>query len=89
MEITPSPLTSAGRALLNLNLLALALLWIYALSSYSSLPETVPTHFGAGDEPDRYGSREELLTLPVVFSMAPLLNSADYKVQVYANQPLP
>ncbi|AAB91073.1 MULTISPECIES: DUF1648 domain-containing protein [Archaeoglobus] len=73
MNISPSPLTDTGKALLRLNLIAIALLWLYPLLTYSQLPETVPTHFGAGGEPDRFGSREELLILPAVFSIAPAI----------------
>jgi len=38
MNISPSPLTDTGKALLRLNLIAIALLWLYPLLTYSQLP---------------------------------------------------
>lgn len=73
MKIPPAPLTTTGRILLQLNIIAIALIWLYPLMSYSSLPETIPTHFGFGGEPDKFGSKEDLLILPLAFSIAPAI----------------
>ena len=52
--------------------LPLLLLWGGTLLALSFLPETVPAHFGPGGV-DRLGSRYELLSLPVLATLAALL----------------
>lgn len=46
------------------------LIWLgitaYTLFMFSSLPDSIPQHFGADGLPDRYGSKWSLLMLPVV-----------------------
>jgi uncharacterized membrane protein len=36
------------------------------LFSWSSLPESIPTHFGAGGKPDAWGSQWTILILPAI-----------------------
>ncbi|MBN1199791.1 MAG: DUF1648 domain-containing protein [Bacteroidales bacterium] len=38
----------------------------FTLYSMTRLPETIPTHFNSGGEPDTYGSKNSLWMLPVV-----------------------
>ncbi|PIC73586.1 DUF1648 domain-containing protein [Sporosarcina sp. P17b] len=39
---------------------------VYLLLQWSRLPERIPAHFGADGEVDRYGTRMELLLLPII-----------------------
>ncbi|PIC82545.1 DUF1648 domain-containing protein [Sporosarcina sp. P1] len=39
---------------------------VYLLLQWNQLPDRIPAHFGANGEVDRYGSRMELLLLPVI-----------------------
>ncbi|MFM1745501.1 MAG: hypothetical protein RLZZ630_1438 [Bacteroidota bacterium] len=45
------------------------LLWIFVGTNYSSLPDTVPTHFNAAIEPDGYGARSSILVLCSIGSL--------------------
>ena len=39
---------------------------VYLVLQWNQLPDRIPAHFGAGGEVDRYGSRMELLLLPII-----------------------
>lgn len=39
---------------------------VYLLLQWSQLPDRIPAHFGADGDVDRYGSRLELLLLPII-----------------------
>ncbi len=45
------------------------LLWIFVGTNYSSLPDTVPTHFNGAIEPDGYGTRSSILVLSSIGSL--------------------
>ncbi|MBM3426670.1 MAG: DUF1648 domain-containing protein [Bacteroidetes bacterium] len=49
-----------------LSWLTLLVLWGYTFSHYSSLPETIPTHFNAAGEADGFGSKASLIALPII-----------------------
>ena len=44
-------------------------LWIWTGTSYSSLPDTIPTHFNAAGEADDYGRKASIFGLPVIASL--------------------
>ena len=44
-------------------------LWIWTGMSYSSLPDTIPTHFNAAGEADGFGRKASIVSLPVVASL--------------------
>ena len=44
----------------------LLLLWYITISSFSSLPAIIPTHFNASGKIDDYGSRSTLFLLPAI-----------------------
>jgi uncharacterized membrane protein len=44
-------------------------LWVWTGTSYSSLPDTIPTHFNAAGEADDYGRKASIFGLPVVASL--------------------
>jgi uncharacterized membrane protein len=56
---------------------AAVIIWLlpaaYLLYIYSSLPATVPVHFGINGTPDRYGSRNEFLAGPLILMGMSLL----------------
>jgi len=49
--------------------LILIVLWGYTISHYSSLPDTIPTHFNAAGEADGFGSKASLIGLPVIATL--------------------
>ena len=53
----------------------LVILWFWTIWNYTNLPETIPTHFSAGGEPDAYGSKSTIFTLPIIASLLFLLLS--------------
>ena len=40
--------------------------WVMIFYNYSSLPETIPTHYNAAGEVDGYGNKSHIIALPVV-----------------------
>lgn len=49
--------------------LSLLALWILVLTSYSNLPDSIPTHFNGSGQPDRYSSKGNIFTLPILASI--------------------
>lgn len=47
----------------------MAVPWLYLAYIWNSLPQTIPTHFGASGKPDAFGSKNELFTVPIIFSV--------------------
>jgi len=47
----------------------LLVLWGYNISHYSSLPDTIPTHFNATGEADGFGSKVSIIGLPVIATL--------------------
>jgi uncharacterized membrane protein len=46
--------------------LAILAVWGLVISNYSSLPDTIPTHFNAAGQPDDFGGKATLLVLPIM-----------------------
>ena len=44
-------------------------LWVWTVSSYSSLPDSIPTHFNAAGEADGFGRKASIVSLPVVATL--------------------
>ena len=44
-------------------------LWVWTGTSYSNLPDTIPTHFNAAGEADDYGRKASIFGLPVIASL--------------------
>lgn len=49
-----------------IGIMALAAMVTMIVLQWNSLPETIPAHFGANGEVDRWGTKWELLLLPVI-----------------------
>ena len=44
-------------------------LWVWTVSSYSSLPDSIPTHFNAAGEADDFGRKASIFGLPVIATL--------------------
>jgi uncharacterized membrane protein len=44
-------------------------LWVWTGTSYSSLPDSIPTHFNAAGEADGFGRKASIFGLPVIASL--------------------
>ena len=62
-------LTPTDQALELLGWGVLLALWIWTGTSYSSLPDSIPTHFNAAGEADDFGRKSSIFGLPVIASL--------------------
>ncbi len=46
--------------------LILAILWILVVYNYAGLPTTIPTHYNALGEADRFGNKDNIFSLPII-----------------------
>ena len=44
-------------------------LWVWTGTSYSSLPDTIPTHFNAAGEADGFGRKASIVSLPLIATL--------------------
>lgn len=61
--------TTADKLVDILGWLILLALWGWTITHYSSLPETIPTHFNAAGKADGFGSKVSIIALPVIASV--------------------
>ncbi len=47
--------------------------WVYLAFSWNQIPQTIPVHFGIDGTPDRFGSRNEILIAPAIFTVLGIL----------------
>jgi uncharacterized membrane protein len=59
------PLTSWEKSLEALTILGVILLFTLVFTSWESLPERIPQHFGVTGAPDAWGSKRTLMVLPI------------------------
>lgn len=59
-------LTPTDKAVEIAGWVTLSLFWCYILLSYKTLPEVIPTHFGAGGKADSFGEKSSVFGLPVI-----------------------
>lgn len=45
---------------------ALLTIWVLVISSYSNLPDTIPTHYNGVGKADGFGSKTNILILPLI-----------------------
>ncbi len=64
-KVKPEP-TSFDRKLEVLCAMMLAVTWFLAIYALTFLPETIPVHFDLKGNPDRYGSKANLVILPII-----------------------
>lgn len=59
-------LSGLDKALQLAGALVLAMFLVVVAATWASLPASLPVHFGLSGEPDSWGSRGEILVLPVI-----------------------
>ena len=57
----------------SLGWLAILAIWGLVIDNYSTLPNSIPTHFNAAGVPDIYGSKPELFVLPIMATLTFLI----------------
>jgi uncharacterized membrane protein len=60
------PISKTERMLDIASALLMLLTFVYLLSIWNDLPQRIPTHFNAAGEPDGWGGKEEIWTLPII-----------------------
>ncbi len=68
----------------------LVLFWIFIISNYQTLPESIPIHYNGLGEVDNYGKKTSIFLLPIIgsllFLMLSVLNQSpenfNYKVKI-------
>lgn len=60
------PRSTVGKAFDALVIALFAACLTYVILSWNQLPDQIPAHFGTDGEVDRYGSKLELLLLPII-----------------------
>ena len=69
MEKRPTikvPLTTADKTLELIGWLCIVAMWGLTIMNYSTLPDTIPTHYNAAGQADGFGAKANLLTLPLI-----------------------
>jgi uncharacterized membrane protein len=61
--------TSTDKLMDLLGWLILLALWALTITYYSTLPDTIPTHFNTAGEADGFGRKASIVSLPVVASL--------------------
>ena len=51
----------------------MAIPWVYLAFIWNDLPAIIPTHFGIDGTPDRFGTRNDILLAPAIFSVVGIL----------------
>jgi uncharacterized membrane protein len=67
-KITLIP-TNADKLVELLGWIMLLAIWALTISQYSTLPDTIPTHFNGAGQADGFGSKATFLSLPVIASL--------------------
>ena len=67
-KITLIPST-ADKLMEVLSWLILFVFWGYTISHYSSLPDTIPTHYNAAGEADGFGRKASIVGLPLIATL--------------------
>lgn len=58
------------------SLSVLLVFWLFVLQNYHNLPDTIPIHYNASGEADRFGDKSNLLILPIIVSVLYLILTA-------------
>ncbi len=61
--------TNADMLVELLGWIVLLTIWGWTFTYYSSLPDTIPTHFNAAGEADGFGTKVSLIALPVIATL--------------------
>lgn len=61
--------TNSQRILEIISFVTVVMLWVYLFTSWSSIPDKIPSHFNAVGEIDSWGSKGSLIGTPVVMTL--------------------
>ena len=61
--------TTADKLVDLLGLIMLLSIWALTTTHYSTLPDTIPTHFNATGEADGFGSKASIIGLPIIATL--------------------
>ena len=61
--------TTADKLVDLLGWIILLALWALTITHYSTLPDTIPTHFNGAGEADGFGSKASIIGLPVIATL--------------------
>ena len=59
-------LTKTDKALEIIGWFTLLTIWVFTITSYSNLPETIPIHFNGAGKADGFGNKINILILPFI-----------------------
>jgi len=59
-------LTTADKTFEIIGWLLVISVWGLTITNYANLPETIPTHYNAAGQADRFGGKATILTLPLI-----------------------
>jgi uncharacterized membrane protein len=59
-------LTKADKIIEMVSWIALFALWIFTLINFTNVPDTIPIHFNFAGEADNFGSKYNIIALPMV-----------------------
>jgi uncharacterized membrane protein len=59
-------LTATDKAVERIGWVILLTIWVLTITSYSNLPDTIPTHYNGEGKADGFGRKINILTLPLV-----------------------
>ena len=62
-------LTATDKAVELFGWFALLAIWVLTITSYSNLPDTIPTHYNGMGNADGFGSKTNILILPLIASI--------------------
>jgi uncharacterized membrane protein len=59
-------LTTTDKTVEVIGWIALLIIWVLTITSYSNLPDTIPTHYNGAGQVDGFGGKGNILTLPLL-----------------------
>jgi uncharacterized membrane protein len=59
-------MTRTDKVIELIGLLALLTIWVLTITSYSNLPDTIPTHYNGAGQIDGFGKKVNILALPLI-----------------------
>jgi uncharacterized membrane protein len=63
IKLQPDPIDKAFEIIAGVGLLAI---WVVTLTTYSNLPDTIPSHYNASGQPDGFGPKTKIFSLPII-----------------------
>jgi uncharacterized membrane protein len=92
METRPTikiKLNTTDKIVEALGWVAITMFWVVIIRNYAQLPDEIPTHFNFAGEVDAYGTKVNILALPIIASVLFLGLSVLNKFPRFFNYPVP